>query len=131
MQNPLAANARNAPESQELSGFLSISRHLRSLMETENAIFSENGDFNIETYVRKKMDLMARFEQEAQILLKAWGEDVKNPMRLTLLNEIEQVSEVMRQNSLRQLAAIKSRRTQLGAANSAALPALSSEETCH
>jgi hypothetical protein len=131
MQNPLAANARNASESQELSGFLSISRHLRSLMETENAIFSETGDFNIETYVRKKMDLMTRFEQEAQILLKAWGEDVKNPMRLTLLNEIEQVSEVMRQNSLRQLAAIKSRRAHDNAANSAALPALSSEETCH
>lgn len=130
MSYAVTPDATSVSSSQDLSGFLSIARHLRSVMEHENAIFSENGEFNLENYVRKKMELMTRFEQEARNLLKAWGEDEKNPMRLRLLTEIEQVSHVMRQNSLQQLAALKSKRHASTAANSAASEN-TGEDTCH
>lgn len=95
---------------QRLNDFMSLSQHLLAIISTENSILLEEGEFTFETYIQKKVDLMRRFENQAQNLLHDMLDGGAGHTRTTvLMEEVKRIRDALTINSAFQLDQIRER----------------------
>lgn len=97
-------------DADPLTRFLELSKNLFSLIATENAIYSDLGSANFETYIGRKTNLMQDFEKEAQNLLNFVSMGLSSSQtRLTVSGEVERIREALKINSVYQLKHLKAK----------------------
>lgn len=95
---------------EQLDSFMSLSNHLLTLIQHENAILAETGELTFEHYIQKKVALMRDFENQAQFLLKSILEDVSgNPRSRLLMDEVKRIRDALTVNSSYQINFINER----------------------
>jgi hypothetical protein len=101
-----------------LQNFMGLSNNLLTLIEHENAILSEMGEFTFENYIQKKVEIMRQFEKQAQFLLLQITEGsstgithdkAKTVQGRLLMTEIKRIREALTMNSAYQMDQIKQR----------------------
>ncbi len=128
----------------QLQNFVELSAHLLTLIQHENSILAEMGEFTFETYVQKKVEHMREFEKQAQFLLLQITEagsigstvdKAKSVQSRLLMAEIKKIRDVLTINSAYQMDVIKDRTKARQEKFSAPLPIMGEPKkefkTCH